>query len=174
MSSINLNLVKEEEAPKNTGIFSKSLITSILILIITGILYGALLFINKNISTKIQGVDSQYQEEYNKFLSGNANEIIDFKNRNDAAGKLLSSDQPMNKILAQIESSILPAVYLDSLSYDKDKKLVLLSCFTDNFNTVAKQILSFKQNDYFSAVIPGPSLMKEQNKLNFSVDLKIK
>lgn len=174
MPSINLNLAKEDIVEEKTGIISGSLVISIILLVLVGGLYGALKYYNKDVTSKIDEVTSQYNVEYQKFLSGNANEIIDFKNRTDIASALLDDDRPMNNVMAQIESSILPVVYLESLTYDKDKETITLSGVADSFNTVAKQILSFKQNDYFSSVIPGTGTMKEQNKLSFSLDLKIK
>jgi len=173
----NINLAAEEVSRGSSNpIFGKGLISSIIILIFAFILYGALLIANRVLSSKIEGVKSEYGVEYNKFLSGNGNEIIDFQNRSDEAGKIIVENKPSSDILSQIEKSILPSVYLDSLKYDGNVKKISLSCVGDTFQTVAKQILSFKQNEYFSAVIPGRSSLgtTEKNKIDFSIDLIIK
>ena len=82
----------------------------------------------------------------------------------------------MAEVLGQVEASTLPSVYLDSLAYDKNKKTVSIVGLTDNFQLVAEQVLSYKQNDYFSAIIPDRGFMDatKDNKINFSIDLIIK
>jgi hypothetical protein len=172
----NINLATEDVSENKPSLVGKGLTLSIVILVLTFVLYGALLFINYGLSSKIKTAQDEYGVEYNKFLSGNGNEILDFKNRGDAAEKAIAENKSMADVLSRIESSTLPAVHLDSLKYDESKEVITLLCIGDNFQTEAKQILSFKQNDYFSAVIPGRSFVDPQNanKLSFYIDLKIK
>ena len=173
MSNINLAI---EETPKNNSRTVKTgLLISAIVLILLICLYGALLFINKKVSAQISSVQNQYKTEYNKLLAGDGNNIIDFENRSKVAQKLISQDKPVSVSFSQIENSLLPAVYLTSYKYDKKKGMITLDCVGDNFNTVAKQILSFKENGYFSQVIPGASQINIlTNQLNFSINLKIK
>ena len=172
----NINLATEDITKKNPNAMGTGLIVSIVILILVFVLYGALLITNRVLSSKIEGVKGEYDIEYNKFLAGNGNEIIDFKNRSDAAEKIIAENKSMADVLSQVEKSMLPAVYLTSFKYDKSKQTISLNCIGDSFQTVAKQILSFKQNNYFSGVIPGRSSIsgKENNKISFSIDLIIK
>lgn len=173
----NINLVAEDVSKENSSpILGKGLISSIVILIFVFILYGGLLIANRALSSKIEVTKAEYDIEYNKFLSGKGNDIIDFKNRSDEAGKIIAENKLSADILNQIEKSILPSVYLDSLKYDKNTKKISLSCVGDNFQIVAKQILSFKQNEYFSTVIPSQGSLNaiEKNKVDFSIDLIIK
>jgi len=171
----NINLATKRNLQNNPKIMSKSLVISMVALILLLCLYGALLLINKKISAQTSSTHDQYETEYNKFLASNASDVVDFKNRSVVAQKLISEDKAMSNMLDQIESSILPAVYLSSYEYDKDKKTILLSCVGDNFNTEARQILSFKESGYFAQVIPGQSRIDAQtNQLNFTINLKLK
>jgi hypothetical protein len=137
--------------------------------------YGVLVYFNRDLSSKIQAVESQYKSEYDKFLTGNANAVLDFENRRVVAGDLMEQDRSMNEFLQEIENRLLPAVYLESYEYDRDKKSLNLFCVGDNFNTIARQILNFKESNYFLSVIPGSSAVNPQtNQLNFSLELKIK
>ncbi|HHE45915.1 MAG TPA: hypothetical protein ENL05_01005 [Candidatus Moranbacteria bacterium] len=173
MSNINLAL---GETPRNNSRTAKSgLLISAIVLILLICLYGALLFINKKVSAQISSVQNQYKTEYGKLLAGDGNNIIDFENRSKVAQELISQDKPVSILFSQIESSLLPAVYLTSYKYNKKEGIIALNCVGDNFNTVAKQILSFKENGYFSQVIPGQSQIDvKTNQLNFSINLKIK
>ena len=173
MSNINL---ATGETPRNNSRTSKSgLLISVIVLILLICLYGALLFINKKVSAQISSVQNQYKTEYGKLLAGDGNNIIDFENRSKVARKLISQNKPVSVSFSQIENSLLPSVYLTSYKYDKKKGIIALNCVGDNFNTVAKQILSFKENKYFYQVIPGASQINAQtNQLSFSINLKIK
>ena len=172
----NINLATENVSRKTPSLMGKGLFFSIVILILVVALYGALLVTNSALSSKIDGVKSEYDIEYNKFLTGSGNEVIDFKNRSDEAEKIITEDKSMADILSQVEKSMLPVVYLNSLKYDKNEKMISLDCIGNDFQTVASQILSFKQNDYFSRVIPGKGsmLVEGNNKINFFIDLIIK
>lgn len=171
----NINLATEEIPQNNPRSTSKNLVISIVALILLLCLYGALLFVNKKISSQIVSTHNQYETEYNKFLTSDASDVIDFKNRSAVAQRLISGNKSMSDMFGQIESSILPAVYLTSYKYDKNKKTIVLSCVGDNFNTEAKQILSFKESGYFAQAIPGQSHISAQtNQLNFTINLKLK
>lgn len=172
----NINLATEEYSRKNTGPISTGPIFLIVVLALLVVAYGALIFLNRSVSAKIKITEDEYKSEYNKFLAGNGNEVLDFKNRSDVAKKILAEDQSATTMLTQIEASILPQVRLENLTYDKARGEVKLSCIGDNFETLAKQILSFKQNNYFSIVTSNQSNLNSENssELIFDINLIIK
>lgn len=172
----NINLATENVTKTDSISIGKSLLSVIIILILTIVFYGILLFANFQLSLKTKNIQDNYNIEYQKFLSGNGNEIIDFKNRSDVAEKIIAENRSMAEIMSHIEGSMLPSVYLESFKYNEATRKVSLICVGDNFQTVAKQILSFKQDSYFSDVIPSRSAIdtKISNKLNFDIDLVIK
>ena len=172
----NINLATEGISKKESKPLGKGLVFSISFLVLLVIIYVGLVAANKLISSKISSVQAERSIEYNKFLAGKSAEVLDFKNRGDIAKELIAQDKSMANVLGQIEASTLPSVYLISLGYDKDKKTISLAGLSDNFQLVAEQILSFKQNNYFSKVLPGRSFIDatNNNKINFSIDLIIK
>lgn len=174
----SINLATEGEIKKDSGsIFGKSIIIAIAILIFVLILYAALLFLNRNLVSKFEVTNGQYKAEYNNFLEGNANKVIDYKNRSESAASLLDNNTSMGETFRKLEASLVPSIYLNSFEYDKLKKTITLSAVADNFNTVAKQILSFKESGHFSDVIPGKSAYENQGEdsvLVFNVILKLK
>jgi hypothetical protein len=176
MPDINTNLAWEKGvSEKKPGALDRNVTLSILILVIIGCLYGALLLGRKVLSGKISQLQSQYDTEYNNFISGNANEVADFKNRSDATKKLVDGGQSAKDILSQVENSILPSVYLTKYEYEKKGKIISLSCVASDFNVAAKQILSFKENEFFSSVTSKEgSVDPEKRGVTFSVVLNIK
>jgi hypothetical protein len=172
----NINLSTKSVLKKTSDPIGKSLIFTATILIVLIILYVVLIVVNRGVNSKINSVKAEYDIEYKKLLDGNSNEIIDFKNRSDIAGKMLTEDLNMTDVLAHIESSILPTVYLSSFDYSKENNTLSVVCIGGDFQTVAKQVLSFKQDEYFSSVLLRDSRLDVEN-LNsvvFDIDLKIK
>jgi len=174
MSTINL-AVEQETGNGYPKFFKNGVIGVTAVLILVFCLYGGLLYANKKIMAEIQSVDSQYDDEYNKFLAGNAKDVLDFKNRSTISEGLLSKSYSVKNIFSAAESSVLPTVYLESLSYDSNNKMVNLSCVAPGFFDVAKQIESFKENSAFSSFALGKSAIDSKTGLiNFDVSLKMK
>ncbi|MFA7319806.1 MAG: hypothetical protein WC022_04410 [Parcubacteria group bacterium] len=174
MSTINL-AVEQETTDGYPKFFRNGVVGVTVVLIVVLCLYGGLLYANKKIMAEIKSVDNQYTDEYNKFLAGNANDVIDFKNRSAISENLLNKNYPIKNIFSAAESSVLPTVYLESLSYDSNNKTVNLSCVAPGFFDVAKQVESFKQNEAFSSFALGKSAIDSKTGLiNFDVILKMK
>jgi hypothetical protein len=177
MANINLAFEDSDQEKQRTKLLSKNTIISLVVLFSIFCLYGALMIVSGILSKKIEQAKEQYGTEYVNFIQSNANEVADFKNRSATAKKLIDEDnQPMNEILSKIENGLVTSVYLTKYAYNKEDKTISLSCIGDNFNIMAKQILSFKENENFSSVVSGEGAIdsKNSNKVNFSLVLKIK
>ena len=175
MSTINLAAEEEEKNPAYPSFLKGGLVGASAIFVLMLCLYGGLLYANKKLTAEIKAVDSQYADEYGKFLAGNANDVIDFKNRSTIAAKLIDQNYLANDIFSQVEKTVLPGVYLDSLAYNSSNKTLELVCVTNGFNAEAKQVLSFKENDAFSSFMLGKSAIDAKTGLvNFAVSLKVK
>lgn len=174
MPSINL-ATGENASRKSTLSLNKGVIFSLVVLVFIFLVYGGLLLVNKSITSKTEKVIGEYEVEYKKFLSGSGGEIIDFKNRSAVAEKLIKETKPSGEIFSELEDLTIPQVYLNSLEYDESKKVIDLECVGDSLVNVSRQIASFRQSDVFSSVNIGQIIFdKENNKLNFSISLKLK
>ncbi len=173
MSNVNLATEKIPQSKlKSVGI---GLVTAILGLILVSCLYIILLFMNKKVSAQIEATHSQYKSEYTKFLASDANDVLDFKKRNDLAQKLIAQNKSTEDIFNQLEKYMLPRVYLTSYDYDATKGEITLECEGDSFREVAKQTASFKEGNYFKKVSLGKSAMDiNSNRVSFVINLKIK
>jgi hypothetical protein len=177
MANINLSTEMNDSGPSN--IIGGSTVKLIVMLIVVLLIWGGLIAGKFYLDNKIKATEAQYQTAYAQFLSGKASDVSDFQNRSSLAEGLLKTDPKMNDYLAQVEKSMIPGAYLNSLKYDSVKKEFVADCAASNYNDVAKQIFSFKQNDAFSAVIPGTStftsaLSEKTPQIGFSLELKLK
>lgn len=174
MSTINL-AVEEGTSSQYPKFFKGGLVGSIIVLALVLCTYAGLLYANKNINAQIQTANAQYADEYNKFLAGNANEVIDFRNRSAAAETLISQSKTVKELFNQLESSFLPAVYLNSLTYDHSNNTLTLNCVTTGFNVEAKQIMSFQENSAVASVVVGKGTVDAKTgETDFVVSLKMK
>lgn len=175
----NINLATEiEERDQKPELVSKSLGVAILMLVLALLVWGGLVFGKKNLEGRINSVKAQYDSEYEKFLTGNAKEVADFENRSGIASALLEEKINAGSFLAEIEKSMVTGAYLDSLKYEAESGTLTLVGAANDYNVVAKQILSFKQNSMFSSVVPKETGMEAgendgQTKIIFNLELKL-
>jgi hypothetical protein len=170
MTDLNLITRSEEREMFGTG---TSLIFAALLFIVMA--YVGLFFYGNKLTGDIDALKSEYSSKTSSFVIGDGKKVLDFQNRLLISGELLANERNGNKNIGKVEEAIVAGVYLGSYEYDDATKSITLDCFADNYETVAKQILSFKGYDYFSAVLAGESeLDKKNNKINFPVVLTIK
>jgi hypothetical protein len=160
----------------NTGI-----IVLFIVFVLVLVLYGTLLFLNKTTDSQIASTKQQFDSEYSGLVQGNAKTVADFQNRLDFTSKSIIQSRDAKSDLEAIEKLMVPGAFLNEYKYDDTGKILTLSCIGDSFNTVAKQILSFKKSDYFSNVSSGQTSGNASNNdsgnqggINFVVTLTLK
>lgn len=183
MANINLTTSTQEKEPLSFTMINGGLLVITIIFFLTVISYIGIILYSRTVKGHIDDVKNQYNASYESVISNNkAKDVADFQNRTDTIKKLLSSDSTGNVFedFAVIEKIILPNVHIDSYAYDSQKNQVTLQCVADNYNTVAKQILSFKtfkdENNfsYFSVTKAGEAtLSPDAGTVSFPVTLKI-
>jgi hypothetical protein len=175
----NINLATQginTQGIEKKSIVNGGLVAMIVVFVLIIAAYAGLLFLGNEFSTKAQEAKSDYDLKYNSFVSSDAKDVVDFQNRLTNAKTLVSKGTNLRDIFSAIEKIIIPReVYLGSFGYDEKTKTVTLDCVGNNFDIVARQILSFKGSDYFSSVTAGKTAYNSQNgKINFQVNLKLK
>lgn len=126
----------------------------------------------KSTLSQLEGTKTAYKSEYDKFM-GNK-EIMDFQNRIALAEGFLDQKATGYLSLPAIEKSALSGAYLMSFDFDYAKKSIKIEGVADNFDILAKQVLSFKQSDFFSEVNAGDTKLDDKGKVDFVLTLKIK
>lgn len=171
----NLNLAagigsnkKDEEA------LSSGLKTIIAVTVLIIISYFALIVWGNYLNGSISAVKEEYQRKHDAFINQNAKDAIDFQNRLVLAGDLSKKQRDTVMDLREVEKLAIPGVFINTYEYKDDSKIATLECYADNFDLVAKQILSFKSSNYFSVVSAGKSVFDlEKKKAIFSISLKV-
>jgi len=168
MTNINLatsGLPQKQGMPYKTGIVS---IVVILAVLAGG--YGWLAMENNKTAAAVGEANNSYQIEYQKLTTSNK-EIVDVQNRIKLAKDLLAEKNTALDSFPALEKDILPGAYLTAYGLDGSK--LILSITTDNFDVLARQIASFKNDSLFSAVSAGKASLNEKKKVESEITLNI-
>ena len=178
MTNINLDskgLGSDNETGK-IKLFSKGFIIMFLILILVVALYIVLLFGKTYLAGQLKSV-AEEQKNVLDSLVGNekSRNVVDFQRRTEVANSLLGKDQNMAEYLGYLEQTVIPKVNLKDFSFNEKEKNITVNCLTEDYLSVATQILSFKNSGFFASVIGGENTFdKGENKIEFMVKLKLK
>jgi len=168
----NINLITDRENARMLGTGTVVLLVAFFIVIL---IYGGLIFYGNKLGTDLTTAKEEYAAKFNIFAVGGSGQVLDFQNRLTISNELLATERDNGKDLQNIESVMIDGVYLDSYVYDESAKSIKIDCFADSYETVAKQILSFKGDDHFSTVLAGETKLDPKRKMiNFPVVLTIK
>lgn len=170
----NINLATHSYAADRKSVsYSVGLTVTFVVLVVLLIGYGAILFIDKNTQAKSAEADSQYAAEYQKLITSNK-DVVDFQNRLIIAKDLVVQEGVGYSSLPAVEKAMIPGVYLADFNYDQAQKTISVTGVADNFDMLAKQILSFKESKYFAEVSAGSTTLDQNGKVEFELELKIK
>jgi hypothetical protein len=173
MANINLAAASFENNDHESS-YNKGLMVILAILVILAGAYIWIYFAAKSAVSKKNAAKVQYDAEYAKFIGGNNTNVMDFQNRITIAKDLLNQKNPGYDSLPAIEAAMVQGIYLKALDFDLSKNAIKVSGVADNFDMMAKQILSFKQSTFFSGVTTGTTNLDENGKVNFELNLIIK
>ena len=170
MENVNLTTIPKNERIIGSGTLK---LTSLLVLVVLA--YAGLLLYGNFLTGKTQDLKAQYNDQHANFMSDTSKKVLDFQNRLVVSRELLDQERDINKDIDAVRSAISKGTYLDSYKYDDASRTITLNCYSDNYGTIAKQILSFKNSSYFSSVSMGETKVDSKtNAINFSISLKIK
>ena len=168
----NINLVTDREESKMFGTGTIALLT---IFFVTILVYGGMFYYGNKLGNDVNASKEEYTGKFSSFTAGDAKRVLDFQNRLAISTDLLTQERNVNQDFEKIEALMLTGVYLDSYVYDDASKSIKLDCFADSYDSVAKQILSFKSESYFASVLAGETKFDLKSKrIGFPVVLTIK
>ncbi|NTU67193.1 MAG: hypothetical protein HGB08_04725 [Candidatus Moranbacteria bacterium] len=174
MENINLASGTVGRGEDRKEIIGASLKWILALVVLVVIAYLAMVMYKGYLGRSIDNVSAEYQEKRNDFVGQNAKEVLDFQNRLDFAKSSAESQRDSVLDLREIERLIIAGSYVASYEYDKDAGAITLDCLADNYDIMAKQILSFRGSSYFSIVSAGESTLDTKtNKVSFPITLKI-
>jgi Tfp pilus assembly protein PilN len=168
----NINLVTVE---KKGNVFTPGTLKMFFVLLLVVVLYGGLFFYGSYLNKKTISLKAQYADKHNMFMGSDTKKVMDFQNRLIISQTLIGKSRDIDKDLDAVRAAISSGTYLDSYGYDDAAGTITLNCFANNYDTIAKQILSFKSSTYFSNVSVGDTKLDTRaNTVNFSIILTLK
>jgi len=176
MSDINLTT---EQKYEKKGFFSENLVPILfVILVLCMAAYGIFYYLEGSMTSKIDNTDSQYDSQYAELTTGNAKQAVDFQDRMDTIEDLMKTRPDIVKGLQEIEKRIAPGVYLKSYEYNAATNQITLVCATNNYRSVAEQILAFKgpagEQSLFTNVTSGEtSFNLQEGRIEFKVVISL-
>ena len=171
MANINLVTKQETGSPKTDA----GLLMLFAIFLLTLIVLGVVYFYRNSIDNKISDLDTQYTANFEGFTKGNAKAVLDYQDRLTIAGDLVKNSRSIMGDFSAVEKAMVSGVSVDTYQYNNDSGTITLSCNANDYQIIAKQILSFKASGAFSSVLAGESKYETKTKkIIFPVVITIK
>lgn len=174
---VNINLSTNQSAQQDgPGIASaKSGIVVIeIVLLAVALISGGLMLWVDNLNDKTAAAEAEYADKTAVLMENSRNkDIVDFQNRLSLTDGLVDQKNLAMDVLQEVERKLVSGAYLTAYEADKEAKTLKLECVADNYEAVARQILSFKSSEYFSEVSVKNTSMSNEGKSIFSIDIKL-
>ncbi len=170
---VNINLSTFNESQRNNPILSVKKIVSLVIVIVvfSGVYAGTLLYKGFLDNKAAANANEQLKAEQS-IKEGSSKDIFDFQARLVLANKEIEKKNISLESLNKIQELMVNGVHLLSYEYDSKTNGITLVSETNNYNLVARQILSFKKSGYLSNVKISETDLRE-GKISFSVEATI-
>lgn len=166
----NINLLESAQGKGSSAgsmLGIKSIYIPLLVLFAILIIWGG----SKAYSTYLLGqknkVDEQNQLESANLSGKSADRLVDFNERMKKASEESADRANFEDYLKELESIMISGSNVESLKYSSDKIEILMTA--DNFKTVARQILGFKNSKYFKDLGMEKTSFDESGKIKFDL-----
>lgn len=172
MVDINLHREEKREGKIYEASFWRSgAFLSAIILFITASIYGGQLLYKQKLISDEKAVTEEIANKRNMLGSTVLSDVKDFNQRTGNIDNNLSQKVYPDDILAYIEKSLISNVYIDSYSYDDEKREISIGVVADNFNTVASQLLNLKKIEKFNNINISETNRDEEGKIKFTITM---
>ena len=170
----NINLLQsaqgKEDANNKKFKLEKALAIPLAILVAVFLIFGTAKYYSFYLSNKKANLDSE-AKSFSSLSGRNVDRIVDFQERADMAAKNALSKADYDIYLKDLESSVVSGAIINSLMYGS--KGIEVTVNADNFKTVARQMLSFKNSNYFKDLVIEKTSRDKNGRIQFSLKGKI-
>jgi Tfp pilus assembly protein PilN len=174
----NIDLYQSIQAEKTTaqkkGLMDKGFAIVIFVLALTFSVWGGLKLYNLFLNKQLVSLNSQITAESEKIEASKMDKIADFQERMDLIRQNIPQKKDPADFLGNLEKAVIPSVIIDSceLKYGDQAQgdTVSFTAVTDNFKSLAEQILSLKKTAYFKNVEMGAVTRNQEGKITFVID----
>lgn len=165
MSNINLFESAQEKKGYNMKFSGKALAIPVIVLIITFSVLGAVK-VGISYLEKQKNKIEQESQALEASLSGkNVDRVVDFEERMKKSQKIAFSRNDYGNYLDELETLVVSGARVSSLLYSS--KEIEIEMVADNFQTIARQALSFKNSKYFKDLEMGDTNRNNEGGIGF-------
>jgi hypothetical protein len=172
----NTNLFKSvqqgEDASDSIKKAKRGFVLPSIFLFIVILAWGGLKAYSMIETKKISNVEAQIISESRSLQGKDADRVADFQGRLDKIFQINNAKIDANNLFAQFQNTIVQGSQASTFSYDGNLSVKFLC---DNFNVVAREIMSFKKSSYFGGTtIESISRDNQTGKVALTLSIPIK
>ncbi|GEM_PF-1101080 len=175
-----INLYQNQPKKQKNLSASSGFIFSISILVIVILVLVGLKFYVSFMEKQNQALKEEIEKEQTNMANlGSLEKVIDVQSRLKQIRSNLNiknnqvSRLQMTKVLDNVGAEINSGVVISSYKYEDGKNKITMVFDAKNFSDAARQILNFKDSNYFTSVVLT-SISRGTEKISFSVELSVK
>ena len=174
---VNINLSSDQlgqNKDKGFVMAQQGMVVVAIILLVVIAIAGGLAVWKNNINKKILASEATYEGKLAGLRTDKRNQdVVDFQNRLSLTSELAAKPNVILETLQEVEKNIVSGVYIVEYDTDSIAKTLTLKCAADNYESVARQALSFKSSKYFSAVSVVGAGLSNDGKNIFSIEIAL-
>lgn len=173
MTNINLSQsVKMETVSKQKSqSMHRGVFIPLGILVVTLLAFGAARIYIGVLDSKIAQTKKQTGDKLTEIGGADINKIMDLQNRMEKIAASIGLKKDPGELLSVIEEAMVSGNYLNVYDYDDSNAVVSLTVTANNFENMAKQILSLKGK--FNNVNLGTSSRDSDGNIRFDVIMSL-
>lgn len=152
MAGMNLSSLTPEKKIRPKGIFDSYFVFITIIFFLVLALFAGLRWYITILDKQLANSDSVLAEHARQLRGEEVDRVARFDNRLALAEESNGRDVDSQKLLNQLESLVIPNVRLTKYEYNEAEKFAEVVGETDNFKSVAQQIISFKSENIFEGI----------------------
>ena len=169
MVNINLQQIDSTKKVSSSSFVGTKFYISMTIIALPLAVYGGLKMYSDSLAKKITDVKMQIQTESGQISDASLRRVANFKVSLDNVEKtILSQDNAYYDFFKYLQDSMVAGVVVTGVKYDLN--VTEISLMADNFQSVAKQLASFKKNPVTASLeVISSDAKTEAGKIKFGV-----
>lgn len=166
----NINLLESAEGKNNQdqkSLGGKALFIPLAVLLAVLLAFGGAKFYLSSLEKEKSGIDGEVKSESANLSGKSVDRAADFQERMKKAAEEVSSKENYENYLEELEALIVNGAKVESLKYSQTGAEMAITA--DDFKTVARQVLSFKQSKFFKDLKAGGATRDKEGKVSFTL-----
>jgi len=169
-----INLVPEGFKQKTKKSSNKVIITLIVLVVLTFVIYIGLFFYKKSLSREVSRLDNEINQINQKISQELETEVVNFQKHLANLKKMLENHIYYSNIFKLIEEKTVPTVSFENFTGDVPNRRIELEGKAISFSSLAKQITAFEEAKEINRVGFSSASVSTSGGINFGMTLFLK